>query len=344
MPFVLHDPRFDTVVRLLRSQEHGVSLAAVRTQFSPPLPTRTVQRMLTSLVEIGALTSVGAKRNRRYILRVKPGAFGSVNWFDPDSQVGQMVAPEPPPAAGKKKVAAVVSTATQSAAKVTIPTVKAPGAEAEPATSTAPVGLPPLPTTKSIVGARVEEVVARLVLGLVSQHITPDRIELEMKNPAALFALKPGETVEDATVLVTAALDRITIEAAAKYQIPKPTFAEWREIKWPAGYALEPRPAVAPLPPLPLPPNVTEARLPLFLREVSTVVTKPMKREQVRPYIETQKNWLRGSETVDDWVAVLTAELDRLRLDDAVTVYHIRPDQFRWWRARVWTAVTAAKV
>jgi hypothetical protein len=50
-----------------------------------------------------------------------------------------------------------------------------------------------------------------------------------------------------------------------------------------------------------------------------------------------QKGWLRGDETVDDWLAALTAELNRLRIEDAIA-RNIPADRSRLCRKKAWPA------
>ena len=202
--------------------------------------------------------------------------------------------------------------------------------------SAAPAAAATLPATPTIPAARVQPVLDKVLPKCLATQITPDRVLPEARKPAiAAFVLKPGETVEDAATLLTAALDQLTAGDAAKYGCDAAAFARWREIYWPAGYALQPKPPAEPLPPLPLPKPMAPERVALFLREVRYVVTKLVKPAAVRPYLETQTAWLRGSETVDDWTAVLTAELNRLRLEDALA-RNIRPEQYRLWRKEAW--------
>jgi len=250
-------------------------------------------------------------------------------------------APAPEPAATPPAASAPAPAITPPPATVRGPQAPATDGPALPVNATglantASALVASLPATKTITPARVTLLLDRVLPRLWSNRITPDRVLAEMKQPAVTaFTLKPGETPEDLAVLVTAALDRATAADAAHYGCAGPNFARWREIQWPEHYALEPRQPVAPLPPLPLPKPMTPDRLAVFLREVQHVVTKAMRRDALRPYLETQKMWLRPGETVDDWVTVLAAELDRLRLEDAIQ-RNIRPEEFRAWRKDAW--------
>jgi hypothetical protein len=314
-----------------------------------------VQRLLTSLVDIGALTSIGAKRNRRYQLRAKTGPLGNVVWIDPESEVGVQIeevaaaqrpakteaaAKRPRHGAGPPPPASPAASATSPAKAKPAPATPtaATGVEAAPTTQpTAAVADLPLPVTKTIPAARVGPILDRVLPDFLRRKITPDRVAPELSLPAvSLFVLKPGESVDDLVTLVVAALDRMTAVGAARYACDGAPFADWREIQWPAGSVLSPPPPSPPLPPLVLPPSVTSERLPVLLHEVAYVIKQRMTPEALRSYLETQKGWLRGAETVDDWVTVLTAELDRLRLDDAVGQYRVRPEQFRLWRKAAW--------
>lgn len=355
MPLVLDDARSDTVVRFLRMQHGGATLNQIRSHFTPPIPARTVQRLLTSLVDIGALTSIGAKRNRRYQLRTKTGPLGNVVWIDPESEVGVRIeevaavqrpaeieaAPKRPrPAAGRPRPASPAAPTTTPASPAPAPATAAAATASDPAVPTQsvpPAADLPLPVTKSIPAVRVGPILGRILPDFLRRQITPDRVAPELALPAvALFVLKPGESVDDLVSLVVAALDGMTAATAARYACDAAQFAAWREIQWPADSVLSPPPPSPPLPPLDLPPSVTPGRLPVLLREVAYVIKQRMKPEALRGYLETQKGWLRGAETVDDWVTVLTAELDRVRLDDAVGQYRVRPEQFRLWRKTTW--------
>jgi hypothetical protein len=64
--------------------------------------------MLSQLVALGVLTTTGSTSTRLFHLRTKPGAFGHVVWFHPDSEYGAMICgaipPSPPPRVRKPAV------------------------------------------------------------------------------------------------------------------------------------------------------------------------------------------------------------------------------------------------
>jgi hypothetical protein len=365
MPLVLHDDRFDAVLGFLQMHSGDVTLGQIRNVFSPPLPVRTAHRLAQDLVTLGVLTSISGGRFRRYQLRTKPGAFGQVLWFHPDSAGALAVAaPAADPvkhraaAAAKRDVRVVTNAATpkraapaeidgtanveRSAASrnlrdegVAAP-VNAAVPAAEPDIRVVTNAATVMPVTKTIAGPRVQAVLDKVLPKLLTLSIVPERVLPELNQPAiSVFVLKPGEDVADLATLVTAALDRLTEAEAVTYGCAPAAFARWREIQWPAGWVLQPRPPIEPLPPLALPKPLAPERLQVFLREVRYVVMNRIKSEALRPYLETQKGWLRGDETVDDWVAVLTAELNRLRIEDAIA-RNIPADRYRLWRKEAW--------
>lgn len=324
-----------TLLRYLTGRKEGATFAEIARQIQPPLPRRSVQRWLAALAQVGVLNHTGTAQSSRYSVRRRPGVLGTITWRDgstptasPDATATS--APKSPPSKTSTTAAPTVATAG--------PARKAQNLDVQ--SSMLDVGrsaslAPSLPTVATIPAARVQPLLDQLLPNLLRQQIAPDRLANELKLPAvALFALKPGENVDDLITLVMAALDQLTPEQAAQYGCSRESFVTWREIVWPADSALHPTPYV-PLPPLVLAKPMAPERLALFLREVAHVVTHGITPAQLHPYLETQKAWLRGDETIDDWVAVLTAELNRLRVEDAVQ-RHIRPEAYRLWRKQAW--------
>jgi hypothetical protein len=261
MPLALHDPRCDTVIQFLRMQSRAASLEQIRDRFTPRMPERTAQRLLASLMSIGAVMTTGGSRTRRYQLRTKPGPLGSVVWFPADSAGGEMIraeipAPTPPaqvhrtpkparasappvdPGAATPKVGLGLRSPPSGDASIrsTPPSSGPSDPRVNRSTDTpaiSPSGQPVNRSTGTPARTALPQEFAQLFASKLAQIIADrdDRrsAELDLQSAGAIEGLTPPE-METFLPAALAQLDTLTAEDAARYHVTPAQYAAWRAV------------------------------------------------------------------------------------------------------------------